>query len=217
MGPEGGLKANLPKKNIILGAVAAFLLLVVGMGGWYVSARSASPTPTPTATTGETPTATSTPTATITPSAKTSTKETEKATPTPTPTLSPTPTPTATATPGPLLHMVITIPTPTPFAVTSISAAVAPTSSSSCPTTFQFSATITTNGAGTVSYVWTRNDGASSSPQNLMFGGAGSQTVTSSWYLGGPRPTPFTGWEALQVNTPNSITSNEAGFTLTCP
>lgn len=136
--------------------------------------------------------------------------------PTPTPTEeavqtsepSPSGSPRATQTPSPT-------PTPIAFRVTAVVAAVAPISSNVCPTTFNFSGTITTNLAGTVNFKWERSDGASGISQSLVFDSAGSKTVTTSWQLSNDEPP--TKWEKLHVLSPNDISSNEATFTLNCP
>src|SRR4029079_1219897 len=61
------------------------------------------------------------------------------------PPITPTYTPTATFAPS--------------FSVINTNTFVSPTSSNSCPQTFTFNATITTNGAGSVQYRWERSDG----------------------------------------------------------
>jgi len=101
----------------------------------------------------------------------------------------------------------------TAFAVTNVTASVSPTSySGSCPGTFNFSARITTNGAGTVTYRWERSDGAVGPTQSLTFAGAGTQTVTTSWTLG----ARGTYWERVHILSPNDIYSNQATFTNNC-
>lgn len=117
-------------------------------------------------------------------------------------------TPTSTATSTPSLP---------PFAVTNVTAVVAPTSSSSCPQTFTFDGTVTTNDAGMVTYQWVRSDGAVGPVQVLTFLSAGTQNVaTDTWTLGAPGFI-FSGWEKVQVLTPNSIASSPANFMLNCP
>jgi len=101
-----------------------------------------------------------------------------------------------------------------PLAVTNVTANVNPPSSNSCPTTFNFSGQITTNGAGTVTYVWERSDGAIAPNQNLVFGSAGTQMVNNdTWSIG----AAGTHWERVRIVSPNAVTSNQATFTLTCP
>jgi len=110
-------------------------------------------------------------------------------------------TPTATFTP------------PTAFAVTNVSAFVSPPSSNSCPTTFSFNGTITTNGAGTVTYQWIRSDGTFGTIRTLSFAFAGTQNVASeTWALN----SNLSGWARVQVLSPNNLSSPQANFTLSC-
>ncbi|MBI3380102.1 hypothetical protein HY029_05085 [Candidatus Gottesmanbacteria bacterium] len=116
-----------------------------------------------------------------------------------------------TATPNPTAT-----PTPVVFSVTSVTASVDPANhSGTCPKQFNFSAQITSNTAGTVTYKWERSDGAGASTQSLSFSGAATQTVTDSWTLGGSGFS-YSGWEKVTILTPNSTSSNQANFTLAC-
>lgn len=104
-------------------------------------------------------------------------------------------------------------PPPPTFAVMSVSANVSPpTFIGACPHLFTFSAIITVNGPGTVTYKWERSDGASAPVQSLTFVAAGSQVVTETWDLGAVGSK----WERVRILTPNSTVSNDAVFTLTC-
>lgn len=104
-----------------------------------------------------------------------------------------------------------------PFAVTSVNASVSPTSSSTCPQTFLFDGSITANGSGVATYQWMRSDGSVSPAQTVTFLIAGTQNVaTDSWTLGAPGFNT-TGWDRIQVLSPNSISSPQATFTLNCP
>jgi hypothetical protein len=99
------------------------------------------------------------------------------------------------------------------FAVTSVTASVFQSSFiGGCPKTFHFSAVITVNGPGTVTYRWERSDGGSADTQSITFAAAGSQTVTDSWRLW----ASYSGWERVHILTPNDSLSNQANFTLTC-
>ena len=99
------------------------------------------------------------------------------------------------------------------FAVTSVTASVTPSSfTGACPKTFNFSAVITVNGPGTVTYKWERSDGAIAPDESITFAAAGSQTVTDSWTIG----ISYSGWERVHILTPNDSLSNQANFTLTC-
>jgi len=104
-------------------------------------------------------------------------------------------------------------PPPSTFAVTSVTASVSPPSYiGSCPHQFNFSAVITANGPGMVTYKWERSDNALAPVQSITFSSAGSQVVTDYWDLGGD----YSGWERVRILTPNSVVSNQAIFILTC-
>jgi len=108
-------------------------------------------------------------------------------------------------------------PTPTtaPFAVTGATAVVTPPIyvglCSSIPA-FSFRGTITANADGVVTYQWDRSTGSSTSPQTLVFMGAGSQTVTDAWTVG----SNGSYWGKLHVLTPNVMTSSQADFEVSC-
>ncbi len=103
-----------------------------------------------------------------------------------------------------------------PFTVTNVTASVSSPGGPACPIRYDFSATITVNGAGTVTYRWERSDGATSQSASITFGGPGSQVVTTSWTLGAHGQT-VNGWERVHILSPNDLTSNQANFVLTCP
>jgi hypothetical protein len=112
---------------------------------------------------------------------------------------------TVTSTPAP--------PLPAPFAVTSIVANTSPsTFAGPCPKTFTFSATITVNGPGMVTYRWERSDGAYSDIQNVTFFEAGTKTTTLQWDLSGSA----SGWHRIHVLTPYDAASNPVYYTLNC-
>jgi hypothetical protein len=87
-----------------------------------------------------------------------------------------------------------------------------------CPVTVNFRGSITTNGAGLVKYVFTRNDGATSAVQYLTFDGAGTKLIDTSWRLGGTGLDAYRGWEAVRILAPNSFeSSHETGaFAMRC-
>jgi hypothetical protein len=121
----------------------------------------------------------------------------------------PTPTPAPTATPTPA-------PSGGGFKVTNVIAVVSPPDyKGTCPTVFNFTARITTDGPGTVEYKWTRSDGATAPTQTLVFSAAGTQSVGDTWTLGGSGFS-YSGWEAVEILAPNSLTSNQAAFNLSC-
>ena len=91
--------------------------------------------------------------------------------------------------------------------------ATAPSPSAPCPATVNFVWTIRANGPGTITYRFTRSDGATSSaPLSMTFDRAGTQTANSSWTLG---VTPFAGWVALEILSPQPLRS-QVDFTFTC-
>jgi serine/threonine protein kinase len=190
-------RGNGPLIAAIIAALLAVLIISTVAygyfaGGWFSTA--ASPTPVvqgPTATSAPTDTAT----ATLTPS--------------------PSPTDTATATPTA---------TPIPaFKVTGINATVSPGSwNTPCGAsqTFTFNATINVNAGPnnrSVTYYWTRSDGASSPPVtvNVPASSTSIAATTDMWnlFLGVPNGTY---WEEVVVTAPNTITSNKATFTINC-
>ena len=184
------------------------------------SAPSATPTSTASAGATSAPSATATntsapaasdippsPTATNTPVPPTATNTTVP----PTATDTPVP-PTATDTPVPPTPTNTPTNTPVPFAVSNVSASVNPSSSNSCPTTFNFAGQITTNGAGTVTYVWER-DGTSGPNQNLVFAAASTQQVTDAWNTS----AAGTHGDRVRIVSPNALFSNQPTFTLSCP
>lgn len=132
----------------------------------------------------------------------------------PTPTATPTATPRPTATPTPT-----NTPTPTPIpGVVNIETSVNPTTSNTCTQTFTFTAKIYTNGAATVTYHWLRSDNATDATKTITFTSASMQTVTDTWTRGpvGSGST-VSGWERVEILTPNSTLGNKAEFTLSCP
>jgi hypothetical protein len=90
-----------------------------------------------------------------------------------------------------------------PFAVISVNYVVSTWNSPgfvSCP---KITANITTNGAGTVEYHWTRSDGVSGSTTTLIFGAAGTQSVSSEWSLGSVWAPAPDEWMGIYIDTPN--------------
>ncbi len=95
-------------------------------------------------------------------------------------------------------------------------ASVNPTSfTGECPKMFEFTGTITSDSPGEVRYKWLRSDNAQAPEQTIIFNAPGTQNVTTTWTLGGPGKT-YNNWEAIQVLSPNPMTSNKAVFTLEC-
>ncbi|MET0234102.1 MAG: PKD domain-containing protein [Kibdelosporangium sp.] len=80
---------------------------------------------------------------------------------------------------------------------------------------FTFSGTISvTKGPVDVTYKWIRSDGAVAPTETLHFAGAGAQkkAVSTTWTIS----AGYTGWQAIQILTPNAAQSNHADFKLTC-
>ncbi len=81
-----------------------------------------------------------------------------------------------------------------------------------CPTTVQFSGTITVDKAGRYQYKFIRSDNASAPVQTLTFAAPGSKPVSTTWMLG----KSYDGWEAIQIISPVNVQSNKAEFRLVC-
>ena len=97
------------------------------------------------------------------------------------------------------------------FAVTGVSTTVNNSAPAACPLPFVFTANITANGAGTVTYHWNRSDGANSAVQTLTFGAAGSQSVSYTWSLGATGAA----WARVYIDSPNHQYFSPAN--VTCP
>ncbi len=86
-----------------------------------------------------------------------------------------------------------------------------------CPVTITFSGRISAaGGAGTVTYKWLRNDGASAPVETITFSGPGSKDISTGWHLGGPGLPNYEGWQALQILDPQERTSERATFRIRC-
>jgi hypothetical protein len=89
-----------------------------------------------------------------------------------------------------------------PFAVTSVTYNVSTFDENTyndCPIV---TAEITTNGAGSVTYYWTRSDGSNSPTDTLNFASAGTKSVERKWYLGsGASGSNF--WLGIYIDDPN--------------
>ncbi len=114
-------------------------------------------------------------------------------------------------------------PTPTPFAVPSVTVTVdASSATTSCPPghTFNFTATITTNNSGVVTYHWIFSNGTATGDQSLTFSSASSQSVTAGWSLGSnghlADGNPYNGWAEIYINAPNHQTFSPTSIQLNC-
>lgn len=211
------LQFLLGNKKALLGIL---VVLIIIFGGGYLffsqkgqkeeSLTEPSASPTPQATESLSPTLTATPEATP--------KSTPKSTSTPTPT--PTPTPTLTPIPTPTTAPVIfpkLIPLKVVFKVTGVSVSVFPIDyTGPCPKEFDFSASITVNTAGAVTYKWIRSDGVQGPTKSLTFSGADTKNVLDTWILYGGPGFSYSGWEKVQILTPNTLDSNQANFSHNC-
>jgi DNA-directed RNA polymerase specialized sigma24 family protein len=140
-------------------------------------------------------------------------------TPTPTntvtrvPTNTPTSTPTLTQTPTAMPSNTPTS-TPAPVVVTTVTATLGSTSpyTGTCPATFVFTGTITTNGATTVIFRWDRSDGVNSGPFSVVFAGAGTQTFTNQWIA----PPTGAAWTRLHILAPNDTATPNVNIQNNC-
>ncbi len=97
------------------------------------------------------------------------------------------------------------------FAVTGVTASAGKSAySGQCPHLVEFSAVITTNGAGTVGFFWERNDGPTTATQYVTFDAAGSKTITRE------RTMAMSWWERVRILSPNSLVSNQVDVSITC-
>ncbi len=88
--------------------------------------------------------------------------------------------------------------------------------SGACPVMITFSGRISVaGGGGTVSYKWIRNDGASAPVETLTFDGPSSKEVNTTWYIGASGMT-YSGWQAIEIFDPQSLTSEHADFKIQC-
>ncbi|HUN30564.1 MAG TPA: protein kinase [Trebonia sp.] len=87
------------------------------------------------------------------------------------------------------------------------------TSACSTPTTFTYSADLSSTGPGTVSYKWVYSTGKSGPVQTAHFAAAGTQQVS-----GGTVSTKkaSSGWGAIQILSAGGVLSNKATYKLIC-
>lgn len=83
---------------------------------------------------------------------------------------------------------------------------------------YTFSATITVNAAGSVTYHWNRNPDDGSKPEGgkLTFATAGSKTVYFTWSFQPEAVQGIDRWVALTIDTPTNQISDRVHFTFTC-
>ncbi len=125
----------------------------------------------------------------------------------------------------PLVVRIQTAITPTPslgYAVTNVTVSVDNSKvTAACPpgNTFNFTANITVNAKGSVTYHWIFSDGTVTGTEPLAFNAAGSHTVTASWNpgsKGAPSPNPYKGWAEVFIDIPNNAAIGQASIQLTC-
>jgi len=106
--------------------------------------------------------------------------------------------------------------TPIVFSVISVNTSISKSSVAVfCPYppyTFKWTAQITTNKAGTVTYHWSRSDGSTSSSKTLKFTGADTHSVSDSWDI----TAPSSGWERIFIEDPNNQSFSKVTFKMTC-
>lgn len=85
-----------------------------------------------------------------------------------------------------------------------------------CPVKITFKGTIRARRAGRVQYKFIRSDGAFAPIHTLEFRAPGVHTVSTTWTLGGAKLPRYSGWEAIQIVYPTSLTSNKAHFRIAC-
>jgi hypothetical protein len=105
------------------------------------------------------------------------------------------------------------------FAVTAASLkADVPALGAPCPVTVKFTGEITTNGPGIVSYRLVRSDGATGPEYKLDFKAAGTQSVGTTWMLGGAGLPSYEGWITIRILSPNEMESeqNAGRFAMAC-
>jgi uncharacterized protein YraI len=107
------------------------------------------------------------------------------------------------------------VPVPVEFAVTGVSYSFSQADyggHNDCP---MVSANITANGAGDVTYTWTRSDNATGPTLSVHFGSAGTQSVSTNWALG----SVWEGtehWLGIYIDNPNHQDFGHNSFTDAC-
>jgi hypothetical protein len=76
--------------------------------------------------------------------------------------------------------------------------------------TFTFTANITTNGAGIVTYHWIRDDSPNAGSGTLTYSAAGTQTVSITWMQSG---SGVSSWMQIYIDSPNHQGFNKVNIT----
>ncbi|MBV6391721.1 MAG: hypothetical protein KPEEDBHJ_00934 [Anaerolineales bacterium] len=108
-------------------------------------------------------------------------------------------------------------PVPPAFAVTSVNYSLGTwgdgVSTINCP---RVTASITTNGAGTVTFKWKRQDSpGGGATQTLNFAAAGTQNVNYDWQRGSTWAGTAT-WVSVYIETPNNQDFSQFNFSTAC-
>jgi len=67
-----------------------------------------------------------------------------------------------------------------------------------------------------VQYRFLRSDGALSPISTIVFDGNGSKNVSTTWTLGGPSLSSYSGWQSIKILYPQEAESNRANFSVAC-
>jgi hypothetical protein len=99
------------------------------------------------------------------------------------------------------------------FKVVSAKLSADPTDySGPCPVTIRFNGEITTEGGGgEIAYTFVRSDGATGPVQKVF--AQGTMKVSTTWTLSA---SPFEGWQAIRLLSPQELQSGEAVFRIRC-
>ena len=93
--------------------------------------------------------------------------------------------------------------------------------SGTCPAVIKFEGRINVTGITktpvTITYEFIRSDGAKdTSPKALTFRADGTQTVSTTWTLGGDKLPTYTGWMTIRIAGTPPIESDKANFSIQC-
>ena len=102
------------------------------------------------------------------------------------------------------------LPPPVVFSVTNVTYTVTTWSSGGSVNCPRITANITTSAAGSVDYHWTRSDGAGGTTTTLVFGSAGTQSVSADWQLGSVWAPAPDEWMGIYIDSPNHQDFNHA-------
>jgi len=98
------------------------------------------------------------------------------------------------------------------FAVTSVIMSADESYTGPCPYTFNYSADITTNGAGMVTYYVTYSSEPNGPTKSMTYDAAGTKTINGAWDLSANGSY----WVKVYIDNPNHQLFNPINFTLVC-